>query len=274
MCRGRCQQKPIDVCKARLCETIHERRSIFSATSTTAGPIRSSAKSDPTTGQRTAFHSHSMPSVVVLRKMSAVYRTMSEYLDVIGDPSRPEHEHMRPCGPERFDRHFIDRIALEAGVSALSGKWKARQRITRAKITVKRQSKRDPIYAYCSRTPLSRFVAGRHVDDTMRYCPMSWCNWRRVTASSGWSGGGQLAIAGRLDGGIIAQSCDGFQRHVTGALDGSFVVLFGQDCIDEEDDGVLIGKMPTISVRRLISPLSPRSGWWSAVRSVLGRERL
>lgn len=61
---------------------------------------------------------------------------------------------MRPVRP-------IDFIAAslpdsDAGVFALSGSWKARQRITRAKITVKRQSKRDPICAYCSRLIVCR----------------------------------------------------------------------------------------------------------------------
>jgi hypothetical protein len=33
-----------------------------------------------------------------------------------------------------------------------------------------------------------------------------------------------------------------FQRHVAGALDGPFVVLFEQDRADEAGDGVLIGE--------------------------------
>jgi predicted thioesterase len=44
------------------------------------------------------------------------------------------------------------------------------------------------------------------------------------------------------DGGIIAQRRDGFQRHVTGTLDGPFVVLLEQDRSDEANDGVLIGE--------------------------------
>ena len=63
---------------------------------------------------------------------------------------------------------------------------------------------------------------------------------------------------------------DGFQRHVAGALDGPFVVLLEQDCADEPDDGRSLGKMPTTSVRRLISPLSRSRRWWSAASSVLG----
>src|SRR3954451_15524173 len=33
---------------------------------------------------------------------------------------------------------------------------------------------------------------------TARSCPLAWCNWRRVTAFTGRSRAGQLAIAGRL----------------------------------------------------------------------------
>jgi hypothetical protein len=51
---------------------------------------------------------------------------------------------------------------------------------------------------------------------------------------------GQLAIARKPNGGIIAQLRDGFQRHVTGTPDGPFVVLFEQDRSDEANDGVLI----------------------------------
>jgi hypothetical protein len=44
------------------------------------------------------------------------------------------------------------------------------------------------------------------------------------------------------DGWIIAQGRDGFQRHVTGALDGPLVVLFEQDRADQADDGIFIGE--------------------------------
>ena len=46
----------------------------------------------------------------------------------------------------------------------------------------------------------------------------------------------------QADDGIIAQGRDGFQRHVAGALDGPFVVLFEQDGADEADDGGLVGE--------------------------------
>jgi hypothetical protein len=38
------------------------------------------------------------------------------------------------------------------------------------------------------------------------------------------------------------------------ALDRALIVLFEQHRSDEADDGILVGKMPTTSVRRLISP--------------------
>src|SRR5271170_6301264 len=44
------------------------------------------------------------------------------------------------------------------------------------------------------------------------------------------------------DDGIIAQGGHGFQRHVTGALDGPFVVLLEEDSPDEPDDGVVVGE--------------------------------
>ena len=49
-----------------------------------------------------------------------------------------------------------------------------------------------------------------------------------------------MTIGGQYDDGIIAQGGHGFQRHVAGALDGPFVVLFQQDRADEPDDGVVV----------------------------------
>jgi hypothetical protein len=71
---------------------------------------------------------------------------------------------------------------------------------------------------------------------------VEWCRLRRGTAFTGESRAGQLAIAGRLTGWIIAQWRDGFQRHVAGTLDGPFIVLLEQDRADGADDGVLIGE--------------------------------
>jgi hypothetical protein len=61
---------------------------------------------------------------------------------------------------------------------------------------------------------------------------------------------------GQSDDGVIAQSGDGFQRHTAGALDGPFVVLFGQVRADEADDGLVVGKDADDVGARLISPLS------------------
>ncbi|WP_456794053.1 plasmid pRiA4b ORF-3 family protein [Bradyrhizobium sp. USDA 4506] len=33
----------------------------------------------------------------------------AEYLDAISDPTHPEHEHMRPRGPEQFDPNVVNR---------------------------------------------------------------------------------------------------------------------------------------------------------------------
>jgi hypothetical protein len=62
------------------------------------------------------------------------------------------------------------------------------------------------------------------------------------------------------DGGIIAQGLDRFQRHIAVALNGPFVVLFEEDRTDQRCDLVSLGKMPTTSVLRLISPLTRSSG--------------
>lgn len=57
----------------------------------------------------------------------------ADYLEAIGDPAHPEHEHMRTWGPDRFDPNVVDRAALEAAVSALPEKWKPRRYTTRSK---------------------------------------------------------------------------------------------------------------------------------------------
>jgi hypothetical protein len=70
---------------------------------------------------------------------------------------------------------------------------------------------------------------------------------------------------------IVAHRGHGFQRHVAGALHGPFIVLFEQDGADKPGDGGFVGdpkgraaNMPTTSVRRLISPLSPAAGFMDA----------
>ena len=61
------------------------------------------------------------------------------------------------------------------------------------------------------------------------------------------------------------------QAEVAAGL-GPFVVLFGQDCADEADQGVAVGKMPTTSVRR-ISLLSRSWGLFDQIwrQIALGR---
>jgi hypothetical protein len=65
--------------------------------------------------------------------------------------------------------------------------------------------------------------------------------------------GGSAGETRKADDGIVAERCDGLLRHGAGALDGPFVVLLEQDGADEACDGGLVGKVPTTSVRRLIS---------------------
>ena len=46
----------------------------------------------------------------------------------------------------------------------------------------------------------------------------------------------------QADEGIIAQRSDGFQRHVSGALHGTLIVLFKQDRSDETNDRIVSGE--------------------------------
>ena len=60
--------------------------------------------------------------------------------------------------------------------------------------------------------------------------------------SPAWNRADQAAASGQPDDGIIAQGGDGFQRHVSGALDSPFIVLLQKDCANEPDDRSLVGK--------------------------------
>ncbi|CCV09213.1 hypothetical protein MESS2_900003 [Mesorhizobium metallidurans STM 2683] len=53
-------------------------------------------------------------------------------------------------------------------------------------------------------------------------------------------GRAQRATAGQAEERIIAHLADGFQRHLSGALHGAFVVLFEQDRANQADDDVII----------------------------------
>jgi hypothetical protein len=77
--------------------------------------------------------------------------------------------------------------------------------------------------------------------------------WTAVSGCDGW----------QADGRIITQRSDGFQAHVACTLHGPLIILFEQQGADESDDGGFVGKMPTTSLRRLISPLRRSSGWHS-----------
>jgi len=79
-----------------------------------------------------------------------------------------------------------------------------------------------------------------------------------------WSPAGWPFMSGghgrQLDEGIVAQRRDGFQRHVAGTLHGPFVVLLQEDGTNERMMTSSLGKMPTTSVRRLISPFTRSIG--------------
>ena len=49
---------------------------------------------------------------------------------------------------------------------------------------------------------------------------------------------------GRLTVGVSLQGSDGFQCHVSGALNGPFVVLLEEQGADEVDDGGLVREDP------------------------------
>ncbi len=70
----------------------------------------------------------------------------------------------------------------------------------------------------------------------------------------------QLATAGRLMSGSFAHLADGFQCHVASLLHGPFTVMFEQQGADVADDGFVIWKIPTTSVRLVTSPLSRSIG--------------
>ncbi len=71
---------------------------------------------------------------------------------------------------------------------------------------------------------------------------------------------------------VIARSSRWFPGSCSVRVDCPFVVLFEQDGADQTDDRASLGKMPTTSVRRLISPFSRSSGFvlWILARCSLG----
>ena len=79
---------------------------------------------------------------------------------------------------------------------------------------------------------------------------------RRFRHGPGWS----ACHGWQADEGIIAQWGDGFQRHVSRPLDGPLIVLFEQAAPTSLMMASSFGKMPTISLRRLILPLTRSIG--------------
>ena len=67
---------------------------------------------------------------------------------------------------------------------------------------------------------------GPKVAELVGSCPQGWCSFQ-VSHLCHRLGPGRSGYQGwQADGGIIADRGDAFQRHVAGALDGPFVVLF------------------------------------------------
>jgi hypothetical protein len=102
-----------------------------------------------------------------------------------------------------------------------------------------------------------------------RSCPGSWCSNGEAIAIA--SGGGSIKLpprAGRL---MMGSSLNGamIPAHVTSALDRPFVVLFELSAPTKRVMASSLVKMPTTSVRRLISPLrrsanpDPKKGLYS-----------
>jgi hypothetical protein len=78
-------------------------------------------------------------------------------------------------------------------------------------------------------------------------------SWRCVAAITGLGPRRSACDCGQVDGWIIAQGRDGFQRHVAIVPDRPFIALFEQERSDETDDGMLVGE-DADAVRCLISP--------------------
>ena len=72
--------------------------------------------------------------------------------------------------------------------------------------------------------------------------PLAWSSRCGPLAISGGGAGWSDDHGGQYHDDIIAQSRDGFQGHVAGALDGSIGVLFEQNGSDEPDEGVVVGE--------------------------------
>jgi hypothetical protein len=126
-----CGRRPIDARKTRLCDIIHETGTKtlhylcdFGDSWSHVIKLEKWFDEVPTDGLPLLLDAigHCPPEDV------GGAPGYADYLDAIGDPAHPEHEHMRLWGPERFDPNIVDRAELETAVHALSEKWKPRRR--------------------------------------------------------------------------------------------------------------------------------------------------
>ena len=75
-----------------------------------------------------------------------------------------------------------------------------------------------------------------------RSCPLAWCSWVWATTFVRREPDRSAGDCREADGRIIAQWSDGFQCHVSSALDGPLVVLFEEDCADQTGYRFLVGE--------------------------------
>jgi hypothetical protein len=68
---------------------------------------------------------------------------------------------------------------------------------------------------------------------------------------------GQLAICRKADGGIIAHGCDGFQRHVAGALDGPFALSPRVTAMRAAAAPVSLSAMPDVMQKKSCEGIEP-----------------
>ena len=104
---------------------------------------------------------------------------------------------------------------------------------------------------------VKRLDHGRFIWPT-RSCPLEWCSWRGQREHR--HGPGRSVRRGQADDGIISDGGDGLKGHVAGALDGHSSFCSRRIAPTRRVMAASLGKMPTTSVRRLISPLRRSSG--------------
>lgn len=77
-----------------------------------------------------------------------------------------------------------------------------------------------------------------------RSCSGEWCSWRGLCVDARLGRDASACRSRQADAGIIADRCDGFQRHVAGALYGPFVILLQKDGADQSGDRRFVGEDP------------------------------